>query len=215
MEESTRRSSDAEDVEDDDGDEFEDDELDDESDESESSEGEGEAAGEAEEKVDGEPPMGCKHYNRGAKIVAPCCGGVFWCRLCHDVEKDEGEADPRKQHKINRFAIAECVCAQCGLRQEVRQTCAGCGLVMGAYFCKTCKFWENKARGQFHCDECGMCRWVNVVVNRFLPCRGRGVTPRWPVSAESVGKKTTGTARGAAAASPSRTTRTKCASLTR
>ena len=27
---------------------------------------------------------GCKHYSRRVKIVAPCCGEVFWCRHCHN-----------------------------------------------------------------------------------------------------------------------------------
>jgi RING finger and CHY zinc finger domain-containing protein 1 len=108
----------------------------------------------------GPSPLGCQHYLRGAKLVAPCCGGIFWCRLCHDAVTDEGEPDPKKQHKINRFAITECVCGACGLRQEVQQVCSGCGLVMGAYFCKICKFWENKDRKQFHCNECGICRFV-------------------------------------------------------
>lgn len=107
---------------------------------------------------DGSAAVGCKHYPRGAKLVAPCCGRQFWCRLCHDAEMDEGEPDPKKQHKINRFAISDCVCASCGHRQEVQQTCSACGVVMGTYFCKICKFWENRDRQQFHCDECGMCR---------------------------------------------------------
>ena len=26
-------------------------------------------------------PMGCQHYTRKARIIAPCCGEEFWCRL--------------------------------------------------------------------------------------------------------------------------------------
>ncbi len=104
------------------------------------------------------PALGCRHYVRGARIIAPCCGEEFWCRLCHDVVKDEGEADPKKQHKIVRFLIRECVCAGCGLRQPAQQACAACGIVMGVYYCDICKFWENTDRGQYHCDKCGICR---------------------------------------------------------
>lgn len=131
--------------------------------EEESDSSEGEEGYSGEESLEGaaaaEEELGCKHYRRGAKLVAPCCGGVFWCRLCHDAEKDEGEPDRLKQHKINRFGIVECVCGRCGLQQPVQQTCGGCGLVMGSYFCAVCKFWENRDRGQFHCGPCGMCRY--------------------------------------------------------
>ena len=34
---------------------------------------------------------GCTHYKRRCKLVAPCCGEVFWCRHCHNHVKDEGE----------------------------------------------------------------------------------------------------------------------------
>eukprot|EP01041_Mallomonas_annulata_P006915 gene6915-14045_t len=28
--------------------------------------------------------LGCSHYKRGCKLVAPCCNRAFTCRLCHD-----------------------------------------------------------------------------------------------------------------------------------
>jgi iron-sulfur cluster repair protein YtfE (RIC family) len=28
--------------------------------------------------------LGCKHYRRKCKLIAPCCGRAFVCRLCHD-----------------------------------------------------------------------------------------------------------------------------------
>ena len=28
--------------------------------------------------------FGCPHYRRGCKLISPCCGRVFTCRLCHD-----------------------------------------------------------------------------------------------------------------------------------
>ena len=34
---------------------------------------------------------GCPHYRRRAKFVSPCCGEVFFCRHCHNAEKDESE----------------------------------------------------------------------------------------------------------------------------
>lgn len=34
---------------------------------------------------------GCAHYRRRCKLVAPCCGEVFWCRHCHNEEKYTAE----------------------------------------------------------------------------------------------------------------------------
>lgn len=34
---------------------------------------------------------GCSHYRRRCKLVAPCCGEVFWCRHCHNQVKNEDE----------------------------------------------------------------------------------------------------------------------------
>ncbi len=31
------------------------------------------------------------HYKRRCRLVAPCCGEVFWCRHCHNAAKDDGE----------------------------------------------------------------------------------------------------------------------------
>jgi hypothetical protein len=28
--------------------------------------------------------LGCSHYTRGAKLLAPCCAHLYVCRLCHD-----------------------------------------------------------------------------------------------------------------------------------
>ena len=32
--------------------------------------------------------LGCKHYQRGAKLQAHCCGRWFSCRFCHDEVSD-------------------------------------------------------------------------------------------------------------------------------
>lgn len=34
---------------------------------------------------------GCAHYRRRCKIVAPCCGEIFWCRHCHNESKNIDE----------------------------------------------------------------------------------------------------------------------------
>ena len=34
---------------------------------------------------------GCQHYKRRCRMVAPCCGEVFWCRHCHNKAKNDDE----------------------------------------------------------------------------------------------------------------------------
>ena len=31
------------------------------------------------------------HYRRRCRMVAPCCGEVFWCRHCHNEVKTANE----------------------------------------------------------------------------------------------------------------------------
>ncbi|AUF82230.1 E3 ubiquitin--protein ligase MIEL1-like protein [Tetraselmis virus 1] len=102
--------------------------------------------------------LGCKHYRRKCRIVAPCCGEVFWCRRCHDEEKNEQEPDLKQRHEIDRFSIKEVVCANCDTRQPVSTKCKDCGVTFGEYSCMICNFFEDTDKQQFHCAECGICR---------------------------------------------------------
>lgn len=54
----------------------------------------------------------CVHYERNCNIVAPCCGRVFGCRICHD------ELSPPNHPPMNRFLVQEVVCKNCNTRQR-------------------------------------------------------------------------------------------------
>ena len=104
--------------------------------------------------------MGCEHYRRRCKLVAPCCGEVFWCRFCHDEVKDM-TADPKKNHTLTRQAVREVECGVCGRRQLSAERCVDteCGTVFGAYTCLKCNFFDDvTSKQQYHCDKCGLCR---------------------------------------------------------
>ena len=45
----------------------------------------------AASRVRGLMQHGCKHYRRRCRMVAPCCGEVFWCRHCHNEVKTANE----------------------------------------------------------------------------------------------------------------------------
>lgn len=114
---------------------------------------------EATEGADGqeELPFGCSHYRRKCKVVAPCCGNVFWCRHCHN---EAHESDLDKAHEIDRHAVEEVLCAACETRQPVSNKCVKCCTIFGKYYCPVCKFWDDQGEKKkvYHCDECGICR---------------------------------------------------------
>lgn len=102
---------------------------------------------------------GCEHYRRRCKLVAPCCDSVFWCRHCHNTERQTNEADSRKRHELDRTTVRELVCAICSLRQPTAASCTCCGVSFGSYTCMTCCFFDDElGKEQFHCDSCGICR---------------------------------------------------------
>jgi RING finger/CHY zinc finger protein 1 len=91
--------------------------------------------------------------------VAPCCGGVYWCRHCHNEEHFDGVIDAKAAHQLDRTQVAEVVCAACQDRQPVAAACRTCATVFGDYFCEPCRFYDNDlSKQQFHCDGCGICR---------------------------------------------------------
>ncbi|VEU43802.1 unnamed protein product [Pseudo-nitzschia multistriata] len=53
----------------------------------------------------------CNHYERNCNIIAPCCGRIVGCRICHD------ETSPPGHPPMNRFMIREVVCKHCSTRQ--------------------------------------------------------------------------------------------------
>lgn len=107
----------------------------------------------------GEMQHGCQHYRRRCKLVAPCCGEIFWCRHCHNEAKSQNEMDPKKRHDLERKKVKELVCALCDKRQPVSQQCQQCQVTFGVYTCMECVFFDdNTEKKQFHCDDCGICR---------------------------------------------------------
>ena len=77
--------------------------------------------------------LGCSHYKRKCKLVAPCCDTAYNCRFCHDDVEN---------HSLDRRSVTEVECLRCHLRQEVGAKCRAtdCLTVFGAsYFCSVCK----------------------------------------------------------------------------
>ncbi|KAF4641671.1 CHY zinc finger domain-containing protein [Toxoplasma gondii GAB2-2007-GAL-DOM2] len=115
---------------------------------------------EEQKEEDSGPWVGCPHYRRKCKVVAPCCDEVFWCRHCHNEVKSDGERDYRKAHELDRTAVSEIVCALCETKQPVSNKCIQCDTTFASYFCDICKFWDDEGlkKEVYHCDDCGLCR---------------------------------------------------------
>ena len=84
------------------------------------------------------------------KILAPCCGKWFTCRLCHDAVND---------HEVDRYSIKTMICMVCKAVQPASPECNNCGIQMARYYCSICHIWENKSdRPIYHCSDCKICR---------------------------------------------------------
>jgi len=125
----------------------------------------------------GDAKFGCSHYTRKCRLVAPCCGKIYSCRFCHDDDQTEELSKVSNKtldsldtyHTLDRKKVEEVECCQCGLRQEVRETCRQCATVFGeAYFCPICRLFDDVDKKQFHCEGCGICRVGGR--NNFVHC---------------------------------------------
>ncbi|GJN07891.1 hypothetical protein PR202_ga25761 [Eleusine coracana subsp. coracana] len=81
------------------------------------------------------------------------CGSCSWSRRL-DWEQNDG-------HELDRHAIESVICLVCDTEQPVAQECCHCGVSMGEYFCRTCKFFDDDVdKEHYHCKDCGICRCV-------------------------------------------------------
>jgi RING finger/CHY zinc finger protein 1 len=113
--------------------------------------------------------MGCKHYQRGCKYKAECCGRWFVCRLCHDADQS---------HPVDRYATKFMYCMHCRTVQPWANACGNpsCGAVLGAYACSVCKFHDSTPdKDIYHCGKCGMCRVGKGLEVDFFHCDRCGV----------------------------------------
>ena len=102
---------------------------------------------------------GCEHYEKLCRIIAPCCGKIFTCRLCHDHDQDpDKNINLDKDHTINRYAIKWILCNICGEKQHSQQNCQDCRTLFSKYYCDICHFFDKDPLRVIHCNQCGSCR---------------------------------------------------------
>lgn len=105
--------------------------------------------GKTEEPKDLDEDDGCDHYKRRCSLKASCCSQVYTCHHCHDASED---------HKLDRTRVSTVVCHLCGTEQPVARWCRSCDVDFGRYYCAICRIYDDNDKGQFHCDECTICR---------------------------------------------------------
>ncbi|KAJ3072812.1 hypothetical protein HDU98_002836 [Podochytrium sp. JEL0797] len=109
--------------------------------------------------------IGCKHYQRAAKLQAHCCGKWYTCRFCHDEVSD---------HNIIRNLITTMMCMHCSTVQPAGQDCINvdCQKRVAKYYCKECKLWDDDPRKNiYHCHDCGICRIGKGLGQDYFHCK--------------------------------------------
>ncbi|KAF9404412.1 hypothetical protein BGZ94_004194 [Podila epigama] len=107
--------------------------------------------------------LGCKHYRRGCKLKANCCGKWFNCRFCHDDVCD---------HNIVRNETKTMLCMKCKTIQPAAQDCNSCHTRLAAYYCDICKLWDDDpAKPIYHCGDCGICRIGRGLGQDYFHCK--------------------------------------------
>lgn len=124
------------------------------------------------EKDDAKLPK-CQHYNRGCYLLFPCCNEFYPCRFCHNETKTSFKLDPILIHEADRFAVETVQCRYCLTVQDIHDTCKSCGKKFGNYFCMICKLLDLDDKGQYHCEDCKICRQGGR--DNFLHCNSCGL----------------------------------------
>ncbi|KAI7821055.1 hypothetical protein BC939DRAFT_456387 [Gamsiella multidivaricata] len=107
--------------------------------------------------------LGCKHYKRGCKLKANCCGKWFNCRFCHDDVCN---------HAIVRNETKTMLCMHCKAIQPAAQSCSSCNAQLARYYCDICKLWDDDPiKSIYHCADCGICRLGNGLDQDFFHCK--------------------------------------------
>lgn len=94
---------------------------------------------------------------------------AFYLKKNQKNQKAADEWDPAKRHELERSAVREVVCGLCDERQGAAASCRSCGVAFGSYVCLRCCFFDDVDRGQYHCDDCGICRVGGR--HRFFHCQ--------------------------------------------
>ncbi len=109
--------------------------------------------------------LGCKHYQRAAKLRAACCGRLYSCRICHN--------DVEETHVMDRYATKEILCMVCSTLQPASGKCINkdCQKTFAKYFCGVCVLYDDdESHTLYHCHSCNVCRVGEGLGVDFFHC---------------------------------------------
>ncbi|KAG0005400.1 hypothetical protein BGZ79_005025 [Entomortierella chlamydospora] len=122
--------------------------------------------------------LGCKHYKRGCKLKANCCGKWFNCRFCHDDVCDHSIVSSCQAQMAHYF------CDICKLWDDDSQKpiyhCDDCGI---------CRIGNGLNQDFFHCKKCNICMHINLKDNH--KCIERNLECDCPICGEYMFTSTT------------------------
>lgn len=99
----------------------------------------------------------CEHYDRFCTVKFGCCDQFWPCHRCHNARSECAE------RRLRSRDIKKVKCRRCGKIQDFPKEsphCVQCSLKFGEYFCPICQHLTGKQNHPFHCDKCGICRYV-------------------------------------------------------
>ena len=99
----------------------------------------------------------CEHYDRFCTVKFACCDQFWPCHRCHNARSECAEKRLRSRD------IKKVKCRRCGKVQDFPKEsphCTQCNLKFGEYFCPVCQHLTGKQNHPFHCNKCGICRYV-------------------------------------------------------
>ena len=99
----------------------------------------------------------CEHYDRFCTVKFGCCDQFWPCHRCHNARSGCNE------RRLRSRDIKKVKCRRCGKIQDFPKEsphCVQCNLKFGEYFCPICQHLTGKQNHPFHCDKCGICRYV-------------------------------------------------------
>jgi RING finger/CHY zinc finger protein 1 len=99
----------------------------------------------------------CEHYDRYCNAQFACCEPYWPCHRCHNAKSQCGEK------KLRSRDIKKLKCRRCGKLQDFPKAsphCVECNLKFAEYFCPVCQYLTGEQNHPFHCEKCGVCKYV-------------------------------------------------------
>ena len=106
----------------------------------------------------------CAHYDRYCNAQFACCEPFWPCHRCHNASSQCSET------KLRSRDIKKLKCRRCGKVQDFPKAspyCVECNLKFAEYFCPICQNLTGKQNHPFHCEKCGICRYVLLTFTIF------------------------------------------------